>query len=66
MLIAAARELDIDLAQSIMIGDNVTDVEAGARAGCCRSVYLHTRERRSNLEGYESMADAIRDLLAES
>jgi D-glycero-D-manno-heptose 1,7-bisphosphate phosphatase len=34
MLLRAARELDIDLAQSWMIGDSVSDAEAGKRAGC--------------------------------
>ncbi len=34
MLLQAARELDIDLARSWMIGDSATDVEAGQRAGC--------------------------------
>ncbi len=34
MLLQAARELNIDLSRSWMIGDSVCDVEAGARAGC--------------------------------
>jgi histidinol-phosphate phosphatase family protein len=34
LLLRAARELDIDLSQSYMIGDRLTDVEAGAAAGC--------------------------------
>lgn len=34
MLLQAARELDIDLAQSFMVGDRITDVIAGHRAGC--------------------------------
>lgn len=34
MLIDAARELDIDLKRSWMIGDTDTDVLAGAAAGC--------------------------------
>ncbi len=33
MLLDAAVELDIDLAGSFMVGDSVTDVEAGSRAG---------------------------------
>ena len=37
MILRAQREHDIDLANSIIIGDNITDVEAGRRAGvgCC-------------------------------
>jgi D-glycero-D-manno-heptose 1,7-bisphosphate phosphatase len=41
MLEAAARELDIDLARSFMIGDRPSDVAAGRRAGC-RTVLVET------------------------
>lgn len=41
MLIAAARDLDIDLGKSFMVGDRATDVEAGRRAGC-RTVLVCT------------------------
>jgi D-glycero-D-manno-heptose 1,7-bisphosphate phosphatase len=34
MLLAAAREMDLDLSQSWMIGDNHRDIEAGRSAGC--------------------------------
>lgn len=34
MLLRAARELDIDLSESWMIGDILNDIEAGKRAGC--------------------------------
>ncbi|MEN6306934.1 MAG: HAD family hydrolase [Anaerohalosphaeraceae bacterium] len=34
MLLKAAKELDIDLSQSWMVGDSYRDVEAGQRAGC--------------------------------
>ena len=34
MLLAAARDWDIDLAASYMVGDRWRDIEAGARAGC--------------------------------
>jgi D-glycero-D-manno-heptose 1,7-bisphosphate phosphatase len=34
MLLAAAREMDLDLSRSWMIGDNDRDVEAGRSAGC--------------------------------
>jgi hypothetical protein len=34
MLLAAAQEMDIDLSQSWMVGDNDRDVEAGRSAGC--------------------------------
>ena len=34
MLLDAARDLDLDLARSVMIGDGLYDVMAGRRAGC--------------------------------
>jgi D-glycero-D-manno-heptose 1,7-bisphosphate phosphatase len=34
MLLEAARELQIDLARSYMVGDRASDVEAGEAAGC--------------------------------
>jgi histidinol-phosphate phosphatase family protein len=39
MLIQAARELDLDLSRSWMLGDILHDVEAGHRAGC-RSILI--------------------------
>ena len=34
MLLRAARELNLDLTRSLMIGDRISDLEAGANAGC--------------------------------
>jgi D-glycero-D-manno-heptose 1,7-bisphosphate phosphatase len=34
MLLQAARDLDIDLERSYLVGDAVSDMEAGLRAGC--------------------------------
>jgi D,D-heptose 1,7-bisphosphate phosphatase len=34
MLLAAGKDLDIDLAESWMVGNSIRDVEAGRRAGC--------------------------------
>ena len=39
MLLAAAADLDIDLARSWLVGDILDDVEAGKRAGC-RSILV--------------------------
>ncbi|MBL9084342.1 MAG: HAD family hydrolase [Planctomycetales bacterium] len=41
MLIDAASRLGIDLKQSVMIGDRLTDVAAGAAAGC-RTILVQT------------------------
>lgn len=40
MLHKAARELDIDLSLSWMVGDRTTDLEAGTRAGCRSALVL--------------------------
>jgi len=39
MLLAGAREFDIDLAASFMVGDRWRDVEAGVAAGC-KTVFI--------------------------
>jgi D-glycero-D-manno-heptose 1,7-bisphosphate phosphatase len=41
MLLDAARELDLDLAGSFMVGDREGDIQAGNRAGC-RSILVLT------------------------
>ncbi len=41
MLLRAARELNLDLQTSFMVGDRITDIIAGARAGC-RAVLVQT------------------------
>lgn len=42
LLLQAAKDFNIDLSQSYMIGDNFTDVEAGQNAGCCMSIQIET------------------------
>jgi D-glycero-D-manno-heptose 1,7-bisphosphate phosphatase len=34
LFLRAAKELDVDLARSFMVGDKGSDIEAGKRAGC--------------------------------
>ena len=41
LLLRAARELGLDLSASFMVGDRITDIIAGARAGC-RTVLVQT------------------------
>jgi D-glycero-D-manno-heptose 1,7-bisphosphate phosphatase len=42
MLLTAADENNVDIMQSYMIGDKISDVEAGQRAGCAASVLIKT------------------------
>ena len=41
LLFKAARENDIDLKQSWMVGDNLSDIQAGKAAGC-RTILIGT------------------------
>jgi len=41
MLLAAAKDMDIDLTRSWMVGDNLRDTEAGRGAGC-RTILIST------------------------
>ena len=50
MLTAAAETLNIDLAQSWMIGDILNDVEAGNRAGC-RTILINNGNETEWLSG---------------
>jgi D-glycero-D-manno-heptose 1,7-bisphosphate phosphatase len=49
MLLEAARKYDIDLAESLMIGDRAKDVEAGRRAGC-RTIFIEQDYQESRPE----------------
>ena len=40
LLLQAAKELNIDLSKSFMIGDSENDVLAGKNAGCKKSVQI--------------------------
>ena len=39
MLLQAARDFGLSLSESYMVGDGLTDIEAGSRAGC-RTIFL--------------------------
>jgi D-glycero-D-manno-heptose 1,7-bisphosphate phosphatase len=45
LLLRAARELDLDLSSSFAVGDRISDIHAGARAGC-RTVLVQTGKHR--------------------
>lgn len=50
MLLRAARDLCINLSDSIMIGDKLSDIEAGLRAGCKKSVLVSTGHGKNQPE----------------
>ncbi len=46
LLLRAAEELDIDLRQSVMIGDALSDIQAGQAAGVGEAILLRTGRGR--------------------
>lgn len=66
MILAAARDLHIDLAKSYMVGDRWRDIDAGNRAGC-RTVFIdggYQEDLRSVPDSRaSSMAEAATQIL---
>lgn len=70
MLLEAAAELRLDLSVSYMIGDKVSDLEAGTNAGCrtilVKTGYGHAALRSLNRDKYttigvaENLAEAVK------
>jgi D-glycero-D-manno-heptose 1,7-bisphosphate phosphatase len=50
MLTQAARDLGLDLARSVFIGDHATDIEAGQRAGIGHSILVLTGHGEASAE----------------
>lgn len=63
MLLRAARELQIDLSQSWMIGDLLDDVEAGHRAGCKSILYDVGNETEWVMDRFRNPDHKVTDLL---
>lgn len=55
LLLQGALDFNIDLSQSIMIGDNVRDVEAGKNAGCKESLMIDTNKEEALLNVINSI-----------
>lgn len=66
LLLECAERFGIALAQSVMIGDNITDIQAGDNARCRMSLYLNTREPRTDLHSFDSLAEAVDYVLSVS
>ncbi len=71
MILRAARELDIDVASSFMIGDRPADIETGINAGCRDCAMVLTgygagkaaEARAKNYRVAPALPDAVRMLL---
>jgi D-glycero-D-manno-heptose 1,7-bisphosphate phosphatase len=61
LLLDAARDLDLDLATSVMVGDRWRDIDAGRAAGC-RTVFINANYRERRPSGFDvelsSLAEA--------
>ncbi|KAA2242894.1 HAD family hydrolase [Chitinophaga agrisoli] len=64
MLLQAAREMDLNLEQSWMIGDILHDVEAGNRAGCRTVLLDNGHETEWLINPYRKPSFVADDLLA--
>ena len=63
MLLDAAQELDIDLVQSIMIGDNLSDVEAGRNAGCRLNILIDPAGGSGDFPSVAGLPEAVETVL---
>lgn len=63
LLLDAARDFDIDLKSSIMVGDRWRDVEAGKQAGC-RTVFVDHGYAEERPTGADFVCSGLQDALA--
>ncbi len=57
MLLQAAKDWNIDMTNSYMIGDAPRDVQAGENAGCKRSIRIETNEPNALLEAVREIIE---------
>jgi len=55
LLLKAAQDFNIDLSQSIMIGDSESDIQAGRNAGCKESVLVESNKDNALFEAVNSL-----------
>lgn len=63
MLLAGAREFDVDLASSYMVGDRWRDVKAGIGAGC-KTVFIDYGYDEKQPESFDYRASSLLDAAA--
>lgn len=61
LILEAAQRYNVDLGQSVMVGDGAADVEAGKRAGC-RTAFIGT-EKIEGTESYHNLLTCVEQLL---
>ncbi|HXZ94926.1 MAG TPA: D-glycero-beta-D-manno-heptose 1,7-bisphosphate 7-phosphatase [Dehalococcoidia bacterium] len=65
MLTRAGKELNLDLRQSFMVGDKLSDIEAGKRAGC-KTIMVRTGQGVEELKAKEIECDYVADNLCDA
>lgn len=65
MLTRAGKELNLDLQQSFMVGDKLSDVEAGKRAGC-KTIMVKTGQGAEELKTKQIECDYVADGLCDA
>jgi D-glycero-D-manno-heptose 1,7-bisphosphate phosphatase len=73
LLKVAANKLDINLNDSYMIGDKISDVETGINAGCKNNFLVltgHGKEyeleaKNKNIKIYDNLLNAVKNILGE-
>ena len=71
LILNAAKDFDIDLSQSFIIGDRMSDMKAGFTAGCAKGVHVLSgfgmnekdRELPENYLRAENLLEAVKLLL---
>jgi D-glycero-D-manno-heptose 1,7-bisphosphate phosphatase len=63
MILQAANEFDIDLNQSVLVGDNDSDIQAGIAAGVGRNLLYRPSDRVSDRDHHHHTVATIRKLV---
>lgn len=58
LLLKAAKDFNIDLENSVMIGDRLSDIQAGEAAGCGKNILIDTNSPNSLLKVVKQKLDA--------
>ena len=59
MILKAKKDFDIDLSKSIMVGDKITDIEAGVAAGIKTLLYFGVEQEVGTAIRVNSLVDAL-------
>ncbi len=63
MILRSAQELDIDLAESIMIGDKTSDIAAAHNAGISRTVLIDQSNGAHSVDSNDLVLTQVKDVV---